>query len=546
MQEFVKYFDNFWQDKPGLRQVCLWGSIFFTLTLILALNRYFSFYTTFDHGLFNQLFWNSIRGNLFQGSLSSVQSNASLVGGEIPTESYIHLGQHFVINFFLWMPLYSLFPSPITLIVLQVGLITAAGVVLYALARHYLSVPIALAITASYYGANAVIGPTLDNFYEQCQLPLFIFSLLLALEKRKFGLFWLLFTLTLFIREETGITLFGIGAYLVISRRYPRLGSAICLLSFAYVTVVTNVFMRLFSDDNSKLYLGAYFQKFVNKDNPTTLELLWAIITQPHLIIQTIFTDFEKRLRYVLGLWLPLSFIPAISLPAWIMAAPPLIILLLQVDNKPAFSINTRYTLSIMPVLIYGVILWWAQNADKFKPRWRRIWMGCIALSLFFTVTSNPHRSLYFITPFSIKPWVYVSLNTRWQHAADLQQVIKTIPKDASVATTGYIIPHLSSRRQIVRLPFLQIRQKTGEVIDIDYALFDMWQMTQHNLAAPVDQGRLRTTLPILDNLISENKYGIIQQQNGVFLFQKGVISQTEALSAWVKWREELRPIWNK
>jgi uncharacterized membrane protein len=83
------------------------------------------------------------------------------------------------------MPISALFPSPITLIVLQVALIAAAGIVLYLLARHYLYLPLSVMIVASYYGANGVINPTLGNFYEHCQIPLFIFSWLLELEKQR-------------------------------------------------------------------------------------------------------------------------------------------------------------------------------------------------------------------------------------------------------------------------------------------------------------------------------------------------------------------------
>jgi uncharacterized membrane protein len=108
------------------------------------------------------------------------------------------------------------------LIVLQVALIAAAGIVLYFLARHYLSLPLSVMIVASYYGANGVINPTLGNFYEHCQIPLFIFSLLLALEKQRWPLFWLFAVLTLGTREDARISLFGIGAYLIVSRRYPR------------------------------------------------------------------------------------------------------------------------------------------------------------------------------------------------------------------------------------------------------------------------------------------------------------------------------------
>jgi len=202
---------------------------------------------------------------------------------------YIHLGQHFVIVFLIGRLIYAWFPSPITLIVLQVALIAAAGIVLYFLARHYLSLPLSVMIVASYCGANGVMGSTLGNFYENCQIPLFIFSLLLALEKQRWPLFWLFAVLTLGTREDAGISLFGIGAYLIVSRRYPRIGIAFWVLSFSYVVFITNTIMPMFSADNSRLYLANYFRKFVKTENPSTLELLWAVISQPQLIIEVFF-----------------------------------------------------------------------------------------------------------------------------------------------------------------------------------------------------------------------------------------------------------------
>ncbi len=533
-----------WEKQSSLLRVVLTlAGIFFSLTLALALNRYYSFYATYDHGLFNQLFWNSIHGRFFQSSLSSANSSGALLDSQIPSASYYHLGQHFVLDFLLWLPIYALFPAPVTLVVLQVALITAGGLVLYALARHYLPPHLAVAIAASFYGANTIIGPTLDNFYEQCQIPLFVFGLLLALEKRCWWLFWLLVALTLGIREDTGIILFGIGVYLVVSHRYPRIGLALCMLSFSYVVAVTNILMPLFSNDNSRLYLAPYFGKFVHSQNPSTLELLWAIITQPSMIFEVFFTDFDRRLKYFSALWLPLAFVPAISPTAWTIAGFPLLEVLLQ-KNKDAISVNTRYTLSLAPGLFYGAILWWHKDSKKFKLRFRRFWTTCIALSLLFTVTSNPHRSLYFLVPHSIKPWVYVSLSQKWEHASHVQTLMKLISPDASVSTTSHLVPHLSSRREIVRLPVMQIRNDSGEITDVDYALVDMWQLQQHKLVGIVDWARLRASVSVIDRVLEQGKYGMIQVQNGVLLLQKRVDSDPQAMSDWLRLREQLKPVW--
>jgi uncharacterized membrane protein len=536
---------DYWQNQTGLRQVIIIAATFFTVVLAFSIIHYESFLNTYDHGLFNQVFWNSIQGKLFQSSLSSAASSASLMDKQLSYPSYIHLGQHFVIDFLLWMPLYALFPYPVTLIVLQVTLIAAAGIVLYFLARHYLSVPMSVMIVASYYGANGVIGPTLGNFYEHCQIPLFVFSLLLALEKQRWVLFWMFAALTLGTREDAGITLFGIGVYLIFSRRYPRTGVALCVLSFSYVSLITNTVMPMFSNDNSRLYLANYFRKFVTIENPSTLQLLWAIVTQPQIIIQVFFADLEsleRRIRFVLGLWLPLGFIPVVSFPAWVMSSFPLLVLLLQVENKAATSISNRYTLSLVPVLIYATILWWSEHPERFKPRLHRFWSGCIGLSLLFTLTSNPHRALYFISPYSIQPWVYQSLSAQLDHAADLKTVFNSIPKDASVSTSSYIVSHLSGRRNIIRLEVMQMKDEDGKTVDVDYGLLDLWQLQQNNLKVPVDRGRVKGGVRFADEALRQGTYGVAQVLDGVVLVQKGITSKPEVLSAWLKLRQEIEP----
>ncbi len=537
---------DYWQNQTGLRQVIILAATFFIVVLTFSIINYESFLITYDHGLFNQVFWNSVHGKLFQSSLSSAASSASLIDRQLSYPSYIHLGQHFVIDFLLWMPIYALFPSPITLIVLQVALIAAAGIVLYFLARHYLSVPISVMIVASYYGANGVIGPTLGNFYEHCQIPLFVFSLLLALEKQRWVLFWIFAALTLGTREDVGITLFGIGVYLIFSRRYPRTGIALCAVSFSYVVLITTTVMPMFSVDSSRLYLANYFRKFVKTETPSTLELLWAIISQPQIIIEVLFTNFSRRILYLLGHCLPLGFIPVITPSAWIMTVFPLSVLLLQVFNQSATSINTRYTLAVIPGLFYGTILWWSQHQEKFKPRLHRFWIGCICLSMLLTYTSNPHRALYFISPYSIQPWVYQSLSAQLDHAADLKTVFNLIPKDASISTSSYIVSHLSGRRNIIRLEVMQMKDENGKIVDVDYGLLDLWQLQEDNLKGPIDRGRVRGGVRFADEALRQGTYGVAQVLDGVVLIQKGITSKPEVLAAWLKLRQEIEPLMQK
>lgn len=104
----------------------------------------------------------------------------------------------------------------------------------------------------------------------------------------------------------------------------------------------------MFLVDNSRLYLANYFRKFVQTEKPSTLELLWAIISQPQLIIEVFFKDASRRILYLVGHWLPRAFVVLIP-STWLMTVFPLLVLLLQVVNQAATSINTRYTFAVIP-----------------------------------------------------------------------------------------------------------------------------------------------------------------------------------------------------
>ncbi len=529
------------KNKSSMRRILILATIFYVLMLVFALNRFYSFYASYDQGLFEQLFWNTIHGNLFQGSLSSGQSSAVIADGQVHQVFYCHLGQHFVIDFLLWMPLYALFPSGATLVVLQVTLITMAGLVLYALARHYLPGAIAFLITASYYGANAVIGPTFANFYEHCQIPLFVFSLLLCLEKRKWWLFWLFVILILGIREDTGIILFGIGLYLIFTRRYLPLGITLCLLGFSYIALLTNVVMPLFSNDNSRLYLSGYFSKFApGNPHPNTLQIFWGIVTHPQAVFESFFIPFDKRIKYFLGQWLPLAFIPAISTVAWIITAPPLLVLLIE-DNKLALSMSVRFALTLVPGLFYGVIIWWSQHQIRFKPVLRRWWTRCIVLSLIIAVASSPNHAFYFLIPESVQPWVYIPLTRQWNHVKYIHDLMKLIPANASVSATTSIIPHLANRRGIIRLPALKLEVDKKQIIDVDYALADLWEMQQIEPIYHNTRQDIENFITLFDQLLAQKKYGLVGLEDGVILLEKNITSNLQAVERWLEWKQKLQ-----
>jgi uncharacterized membrane protein len=520
--------------------VLLLAGLFFFLCLLFTLHRYYSFYASFDQGIFNQVFWNNLHGRFFQSSLSSSLSTNVVHAGEVATVYYHRLGQHFTPALLLWLPIYALFPSPVTLTVLQVTLITAAGLVLYVLARQYLQPPLTVMITASFYGANAVIGPTLSNFHDISQIPLFVFTLLLAMEKRWWWLFWLMAVLILAVREDAGVGLFGVGVYMILSKRFPRAGFGVCVLSFGYMLALTNLIMPLFSKDISQRFMLERFGQYADGEEASTLEIIWGMISNPLRLIVELVTPIDRTIKYLLGHWLPLAFVPAVAPGSWMIAGFPLLKLLLG-KGESVLAITIRYALTVVPGLFYGSILWWSQRQQKFKPSLRRFWVVCICLSLFFTFTSNPNRTFYFLIPDSVKPWIYVSLPQQWQHVAQMRPLLAQIPSNTSVSATTYLVPHLSSRREILRLPALELRNDAKEVIKVDYAIADLWQLQKYQVAFKSDRRLLKDLVTLIDQLTNNREYGIIGFQDGVILLKKAASSDTQATAAWLKFRQQLQ-----
>ena len=580
-----------WRKYPtGLRVVIAAAIAFFVVTLTLTLHRYYTFYASYDQGIFNQVYWNGIHGRFFQSSLSSQLSTNVVHNSEVPAVYYHRLGQHFTPALLLWIPLYALFPSPATLTVLQVTLIAAAGLVLYALARQYLEPPLAAIISVSFYGANAVLGPTLCNFHDICQIPLFMFGLLLAMEKRWWWLFGCLSVLILAVREDAGVSLFGVGFYMIASRRFPRIGLVVCTASFAYMLALTNLIMPLFSADISQRFMMERFGQYADGEEASTLEIIWGMLKNPWRLIVEFITPVDRTIKYLLGQWLPFAFVPAFSPPAWAIAGFPLLKLFLG-KGESVLAINIRYAMTVVPGLCYGTILWWSRRQESLhsplreliikalhsvhsslrlpvlsgvrgifgraqtwwenhprllKLSMRRFWVLCISLSLVFTITSNPNRTLSFLVPDAVRPLVYVPLTRQWQHAGNIYSLLSQIPANASVATTTYIVPQLSGRREIIRFPALQLRNDAREVVYVDYAIADLWQLQRYQVAFKSDRQILQDSVRTIDKIISNRLYGIVGFQDGVILLQKGFASNPDAISAWQAFRGNIAPILKK
>jgi hypothetical protein len=401
-----------------------------------------------------------------------------------------------------------------------------------------------------------------------------MFGLLLAMEKRWWWLFWVLAVLLLAVREDGGVSLFGVGFYLIVSQRYPRIGLAVCTLSFGYMIVLTNLIMPLFSKDISQRFMIERFGQYANGAEASTLDIIWGMISNPWRLVVELFTPFFGTIKYLVGQWLPLAFVPAVAPASWMIAGFPLLKLFLG-KGMSVLAINIRYAMTVVPGLFYGAILWWSGRSDfRFwslenfrlgatkqretdeasesssnpKPKtlsrsFRRFWIFCISLSLFFSLASSPNRTFYFLLPDSYQPLVYVPLTEQWPRVGPIRSLLAQIPPEASVAASTYLVPHLSGRREIIRFPGLQLRNDNRGVENVDYIIADLWQLQRYQVAFKEDRVNLQAMVSVIDQISRNGEYGITDFKAGVIMLQKAAKSNPTAVSAWLAFRKEIEPI---
>ncbi len=498
--------------------------MFALVALILQAWRSQVLLASYDQGIFQQVLWNSLQGHPFESTLSSQLSASVGQAGELPSVDYERLGQHFTPTLLLWAPLLGLIGGaalPIT----QVGLITAAGLVLHRLAIRQIPERTANWITYGYFCGNALIGPTLGNFSDLCQLPLMVFALMLGLLEKRTWLIVISALLIPWIREDTGVLLVAVGAWML-WRQNSRweLGLILIVWGGGWVLLSTNVLMPLFSDDNAKRFMVENFGQYLGDNQlqgSSSLGVVQRILSQPLLLLQQLVDPPGQTLLYLLGHALPFLFIPLLSLDTVLLAGPSLLGLFLAQGANDPLSITIRYTLLVVPGFALGALFWWKRRRDPVPQRSHRLaWGCCLVLSLLLTVSSNPHRSLSFLIPDSIDPWVYSPPQLQWSHGQAARRVLAVIPDDASASANTPLVPLLARREVLVRFPFSSsYLDRAGDERPVDWIAVDLNLLERYSAAFRGDWRQLKKSRRWLED--HREGYAVKALEDGVLALER-------------------------
>jgi len=345
--------------------------------------------------------------------------------------------QHANVIFYLLAPLYTLFPSPITLLILETLTVAAAGVVLFFLAQHLLG-DRRLALL---FGVALLLDPmvqdaNLYDFHPEVMACLLYLLALLCLETRRWWGYWLAVCLLLFLKEDMIAVVASLGIITIVrvSRRQGWLtigaalayGAVICLVSWRAlgVPLCGNEFVRfayLFGQ-HPPAAAGAAGARRATWLARFTAQDCWYVV---YVAVQGGFL--------------------AIFDPLWMLPAAPDVLLNLADRKLWQSNISGVYysalvVTAVMAASIYGFKRLRGRSSPLATPL-----LGLFALQV---------AVIGYV--FSPAPYGYFSSWRQFDSQIDreaFRQIAQQIPADASLATQNNLGAQFAARSEIFEYP---------------------------------------------------------------------------------------------
>ncbi|HEY4156899.1 MAG TPA: DUF2079 domain-containing protein [Polyangiaceae bacterium] len=434
---------EWWQGvlEPIPQQVRARGPLWVVLGAVVAYVLFMSFFLVrWHYKLRTHNFDLSINNNLIYGGLHGKFLQSTVV---FPSDPGKYLANHAKFGTYIFLPIYALVPRPETLLVLQTVLLGASALPLFGFARRYVSEWMAALISLvflCYYPLHSA------NFSEFQNVPIAAFFILLLVWAAEYERWWvcgLSAAAAVLLREDVPIGVAIIGAYFLLTGYRPRAGLALLVGSLAYF-----VYLRFYlMDEAGEWWYPNMYKTLWAEGEKGYRSVIKTLLTNPLFVWSKIV--IERKLIYLLHLLLPVAFLPARRWYLWVAFLPGLLLTLLVTDYDPPTLYSFHYVMHWAPYLFLATPL--ALAAIKREsllgvPRMHAAaaTMVCASLVLTYNYGAFSRRPNSFKAGYSYLE--FTISDAEIARFAQLESLMVMIPKDASVAATETIGPHLSSR----------------------------------------------------------------------------------------------------
>ncbi len=418
------------------------GALFVFCTL------YFGYYTslryqsfqnaTFDFGIFCQMFENM------------VATGAPITTLERSVEMS-HFGVHFSPIFYLLLPGYLIFRSPVYLIYAQSFCVALGIFAVYLICKKLeLSPKATLAFELIYAFYPCLFNGCFYDFHENKLLTTIILFLFYFIISEKKIAMLVCSLLLLMVKEDAAIYLIVIALYVLISRKSYIYGTIMLSMAVLYFIIANKVVASLGTEGVMMWRLSDYF---INGDE-TYSSVLKSIIFDLGYLIKMMFT--ADKFPFLIWMFLPVLFTPFASgkISDLVLLLPMIPINLMQ-SWQYQYNIDYQYTYGVAAMVIFLAIL----GIKNLSGNKRRIALMMSVIMCLVLASST-------LAPKIRNNAIYES--NIGHNSEKIDEMLSKIPKDKSVTAGHFITPHLYFVSELYSVPdyYKDIKQTDYFVID--------------------------------------------------------------------------------
>lgn len=468
--------------------------VFFLMVCAWTVGRVLSYGTSsFDMGIFTQMFHNMAESGL---PMTTVERDKLL--------SHFHV--HMSPIFYLMLPFYWLFPSPVTLQVMQAAILASAVIPLWKLCKlHGLSDLQRMLVCAVLLMLPAFAGGISYDLHENCFLTPLILWLLYAIDKRNTALTAVFAVLTLMVKEDAAVYVAVIALWLIVKSAvrlkkgdYRDLITGVVLLAGAliYFIAVTTYLAEVGDGVMSYRY-----KNFMYDGSDSLVTVIKAVIMNPMKAVYEC-VDWEK-LEYISLTMLPLLGLPLLTrrYERYLLLIPYVLINLMS-DYQYQHNVYFQYSFGSIACLIYLVVV----NLADLKINWHRV----AALAAAVVISACCFSEM--IIPY-VQLFPKLCIENREQYES-VQEALELVPEDASVTASTYFTTHLARRETLYDIAYAS----KEHVLNSDYIVLSV--KTHFDFERFATDGE-NDGFENFSAIVERNGYEVFYESEYVLIYQK-------------------------
>jgi uncharacterized membrane protein len=391
----------------------------------LALLRYASFASDFDHGIFTQYVW--LLGHLHEPFNTIVLRTL--------------LGDHVEPGIALLAPLGTIGLAASGILVVQTLALAATAPLLYVLARaHGAGGWIAAVPALGWCASPVVLRPALHDFHPETLVPVLLVGGLVLLGRGRSTWFLLTVVVACAMKEDVGLTYAALGLVLAWEGQ-RRLGLGLAVGAAAWSLLAVYAVLPAFGNASTQ----EFGPRFAGDRGDSFVDVVRYTVLHPFSAVDQAFTPNDVGILLMLVLTTGGLCVLA---PRRLLVAVPAALLNLLSAYDLQHTIQYHYWI----VAMGAVAAAGAVGAGRVAPRSQGVWLrwstaaGVLLVALSLQWVGAIMRQIRF----------------EWPHRADRQAVLDAIPAGASVSAPMHALSHLADRRHLYVVPEPMIAVRTG------------------------------------------------------------------------------------